>query len=357
MRRLFIYLFLFSFFRIPAGFAQSRWEGKWAFERYINDIGGYLHITDCHENVCRFEIGTSHGAHTCSLDGELKIDGNNAVFSETVEIGDEAPIETLVEFALDAKKRIITVEMEEGSHSYYCGMRGVFEGKYEHEDNPLRYESSFDCWSDGLSETEKVICATEDLAKADVELAKDNKDVMSGAWLKERENCGKDKACLWDFYVKAVRNGYEKRAGRPLNLYEYMGKLEDDAFYFPTDFVLLKDYFKRNMADGDYGPWIVSFCTVSMGENACKDCYFHSYGVAGLYTIYESAFYIDKDEIWLAFISANLDDEESKYIIVYAPEGKSEKDIPEKLGAWIERLKPHYPKGIKLKHFKEGIQF
>ena len=40
-----------------------------------------------------------------------------------------------------------------------------------------------------------------------------------------------------------------------------------------------------------------------------------------------------------------------RYIIVYTFPEKEEKDIPIVFGDWLNRLKPHFPNGIKLKYF------
>lgn len=65
----------------------------------------------------------------------------------------------------------------------------------------------------------------------------------------------------------------------------------------------------------------------------------------------ESAFYINQNEIWLAFIHIDNDDKKQNYIVVYALPYKTEKDIPPEFDEWLNRLKKHYPEGIKLKYF------
>ena len=129
-----------------------------------------------------------------------------------------------------------------------------------------------------------------------------------------------------------------------------MGDLEEDGGYYPTDFTLLNDYLEKNLEDY-YEAWKITQDTISTQDNQCDNCYYHKYGVTGFFTIYESAFYIDKNEIWLSFVSANLKAPEDEYIIVFAPNEKELKDMPKQFNKWLESLKPHYPKGIKLKHF------
>ena len=128
-----------------------------------------------------------------------------------------------------------------------------------------------------------------------------------------------------------------------------MGELADDALYYPTDFSLLTDFFIKNMPADDYDTWISSFSQISLDNNKCNNCHYHEYGLAGLYTIMESAFYINQNEIWLAFI--DNDDEQQNYIVVYALSDKTEKNIPPEFDEWLNILKKYHPESIKLKYF------
>ena len=126
-------------------------------------------------------------------------------------------------------------------------MQGYFEGEYENANNPLRYKTSFDCWKNGLSDAEKTICATESIATADIEMNKKYEKSITPEWKQKRNNCKKDVDCLWNFYVKSIKSEYEKTNQKTLNLYEYLGGLEEDELYYPTEFTLLNDYFLNNM--------------------------------------------------------------------------------------------------------------
>ncbi len=350
MNKRFVLLLIALFIGSNSLHAQPLWEGKWIYERYLSSIGGSLQITNCRDNKCHFEIITYHGAHTCDINGEMAVNENTAVFTDKAEeFEPETPY--IIKFTLDAQKRRITVKKEDKNSNIYCGMRGYFEGEYEHETNPLRYKTDFDCWGDDLTAAQKEICASEDLSKADLEVAKNYAHLKTDEWYAKREQCAADEKCLWEFYVKTIRNGYEKRAEKPLNLFEYLGKCPE--YMYPDSLILFQDYLQNNMAKEDYDEMRISLSDrySENGENN-QYCYY-TYGVPGLYTLYETAFYIDAKEIWLAFISANYDDENKNHIIVYAPHGKTENDIPKKFEDWIERLKKNYPQGIKLKYFRE----
>jgi len=332
-------------------YSASPWEGKWEIGRYDNDFGGGLIIQNCQNNKCDFDIGTVNGAHTCDVKGQMKINGTEAIYHETMKIfEDEDAKKATVHFQLNAQKNIIIVKCE-GNCRYYCGMQGYFEGEYENEHNPLRFETSFDCWAENINDTEKTICADANLAAADIEMNKKYEKAMTPEWKQKRNDCKTDVDCLWNFYVSSITNEYQKTTDKDVNLYEYLGNLEEDGLYYPTDFTLLQDYFHKNMAKEDYEEWKLAFGQISMEDNECEKCYYHKYGVAGLYTIIESAFYINHDEIWIAFLHADYEHKEDEYIIMYAPEGKTIKDIPVQYQQWLERIKPHYPNGIKLKHF------
>ena len=57
-----------------------------------------------------------------------------------------------------------------------------------------------------------------------------------------------------------------------------------------------------------------------------------------MYKIYESAVYVDNQEVWLAFVSANLPEPEDKNIIVYAPKGKTLNDMPKSIKDFTDYL-------------------
>lgn len=349
MYKSFLFLFLLIF-PIKAH-CSSPWEGEWEIGRYYNYSGGNLTIKNCQKGVCDFDIKTYNGAHMCGVDGQMKINGKTAQYHESMKISeDEKAEESTVNFQIDEEKNIITVKCE-GYCIYYCGMQGYFEGEYENANNPLRYKTSFDCWKNGLSDAEKTICATESIATADIEMNKKYEKSITPEWKQKRNNCKKDVDCLWNFYVKSIKSEYEKTNQKTLNLYEYLGGFEEDELYYPTEFTLLNDYFLNNMEKEDYEEWSLAFSKIFLSDNECDNCYFYKYGVAGLFTIVESAFYINQDEIWIAFLHRDYEHKEDEYIIIYAPKNKIINDIPSQFNKWLERLKPHYPNGIKLKHF------
>ena len=347
MRKLASFILL-TIFVVACDKAKSPWKGVWIIDRYSNSTGGTLEIKNCKNDSCEFDLGTSSGLHTCSFGGRMAINGNEAEHKETVKDYDDKEREFLVNFKLNQEKNIITVTGE-GYHLEYCGAGGYFEGEYENENNPLRYETGFDCWAKDLTDTEKTICANELLAKADKEISAKYKDVMPLGWEKERDACETDIDCLWNFYSDYVRHGYERKADKDLNLYEYMGNIDKDKFFTPTDFTLIDKYLRENMEKQDYEDWISAFGVMS--SDNCHNCHFLSYGLPGLFTSIESAFYIDKDEIWVAFLYNDYDNDKNNYIVMYAPKGRTEELIPVEYYNWLERLKPYFQNGIKLKHF------
>lgn len=346
-----LFLFLIALISPINAYGSSLWEGKWEIGRYYNDFGGSLVIQNCQNNKCDFDIGTINGAHTCDVKGQMKINGTKAIYHGTIKIfEDRDDKKATVHFQLDAQKNIITVKCEGACH-YYCGVSGFFDGEYENEHNPLRFKTSFDCRAENINDTEKTICANADIAKADIEMNKKYEKAMTQEWKQKRNDCKKDVECLWNFYVSSITKEYQKTTDKGVNLYEYLGHLEENGLYYPTDFILLQDYFRKNMEKKDYEEWKLAFGQISMEDNECEKCYYHKYGVAGLYTIIESAFYINHNEIWIAFLHADYKHKENEFIIVYAPKNKTIKNIPTQYKKWLDRLKQHYPNGIKLKHF------
>lgn len=317
----------------------SEWQGKWEFGRYWDGAGGSLIISDCQKDKCRFEIGTVNGAHTCSVEGEISVSDNQAIFEEEMDFGEGGEkIKTQIAMTLDRTKNIITVQNKSGNN-VYCGMRGFFDGEYENEKNPYRYQTSFDCWAQDLSATKKVICSSKELSSLDKEyvLLFDNQVDD-----KSLNKCADDEVCLKDFYLSQIKSKFSKDG--KIDMFSYVQQFKKSYFY-PTDFALLRNYLQNNMSAVDYGAWQVSLS--DSYEQDCQDCFMLNFGVPGLYTEYESAFYFDATEMWLAFVSANLKD--SSQIIVYT--NSSSQNMPEGISEWIERQKKYHKGEIKIKKF------
>lgn len=320
--------------------------------RYLNASGGDLTIKNCANNVCDFDIKSFNGAHMCNVSGKMKISGNQAQYrKKSVYKFDNNENYIIIDFDFDKKNKIIEIKANNTAYRLYCGLQGILDGKYENESNPLRYETSFDCWADSLNDTQKTICATKHLAKADVEIGKKYENVMTDEWRSRREKCGTNIECLWNFYLTSIKKAYEKGLQKEFNLFEYFGNLKEDSLYYPTDFTLLADYLLKYMEKEDYKELEATFSQILLEDNHCKGCLFHEYGVAGLYTIMESAFYANKNEIWIAFLHIDINDDENNCIIVYAKKGKTLRDIPIQLSKWLERLKPYFKNRINLKYF------
>ncbi|MBQ9236162.1 MAG: hypothetical protein IJ184_06855 [Alphaproteobacteria bacterium] len=330
---------------------NSAWEGLWDYQRYAVNPSGVLEITDCQNNLCHFSINTANGAHTCMLEGKLKTSAYKAEYREKIETAEGKYDDIVITFELNPDKNFIEIDANYASRMY-CGMQGYFIGKYENQNNPLRYDTGFDCWAKDLTDTQKIICAEEELARADKEMTENYQSEQTNEWYNKREICHNDKRCLWEFYISSIKSAYEKKNNKSVNFYEYMGNLSDDTPYYPTDFSLLYDFFIKNMQNKDFEQWKVAFSQISMDNSKCNQCRYHEYGLPGLYTIAESAFYINKNEIWLAFLHID-NDTNKKHIVIYAMPDREEKDIPAEFDNWLDRLKEHFPDGIKLKYFTD----
>lgn len=317
---------------ISSSFANSLWEGKWEMGRYTPAISGYLDIYDCSDSECHFRINSVHGVHICDVENVMKIDKNHARFY-IPENDDSQFLAGEILFDLDPDKKIIDVQHKSGQ---LCGMRGVLEGIYEHETLPYRYPTSFDCWSDDLNQTEIAICASRRLSKADIEFDVNYKSFKTPEWFDNRNKCQKDEKCLWKFYKKSIYEAFEKTTNSSFNFLNYI-RNQKQKWYYPTDLALLLDYFTEYMEEPYFSAWTITLDDDSYTE-ACDNCLAKYYGVAGLYTIYESALYIDDKEQWISFISANLNPPEDKMVIVFAPEGKSLNDMPAFIKEYTENL-------------------
>lgn len=327
---------------------NSIWNGIWEYQRY-SKLSGTLEITNCKDNQCHFNIKTANGAHVCNIEGKLKTDADKAEYRERIETSESKNEDIIITFELNTDRKIIKVSANSFAH-IYCGMQGDFLGEYENKNNPLRYNTGFDCWTKNQTDTERAICASPKLANASKEMVENYRFMQSVKWYKERDACRDNEICLWNFYTSSIKLGYEEKHNKTLNFYEYIGNISEDTVYYPTDFSLLTDFFIKNMPNEDYEEWTANFSQITVGK--CEQCHYLQYGVAGLYTFRESVFYIDKNGIWLAFLHTS-DNPQEGYIILYTFPDNTEKDIPSEFNDWLGRLKPYFPKGIKIKYFTE----
>lgn len=348
MIRKFLLPILFVAAFVTDAFAKSEWEGVWEYGRYAPAYGGFMEIRDCRLNVCRFAIQTFHGAHTCDVKGKIKVDGTKAVFYKFMQYEDNEEEQKIV-MKLNPEKRIIDVDWQNGRS--FCGSQGNIGGAYEYKGNPLRYATSYDCWAENLTDSEKAICGSEKLAKADREFAKDYPQKITYAWKKERNTCGADENCLWKFYTESIFAEYKAAHDGNFSLYQYFLSHEPE-WYFPTDYVLLQDYLENNITPEDYEAWKVTLYDKGLTARCKENCSFMSYGLTGFETIYESSFYIDEDGIWVAFVSGNLPEEQQKKIVVYAPSGKTEWNMSPQMKDWLLKMVKDHPDGTELKYLE-----
>ncbi len=317
---------------ISFAFASSLWEGKWEMGRYTPAVDGLLDIHDCTNEKCLFRITSIHGAHTCDVNGIMRISKNHARFFYPEGKNDEFLAGEIL-FDLNPDKKIIDVQYKSGQ---FCGMRGYLDGIYEHESLPYRYPTSFDCWKDDLNQSEIAICASRKLSLADVEFDVNYKSFKTSEWFDNRNKCQKDEKCLWDFYKKSIRGAFEKSTNSSFNFWQYV-HYQKQKWRYPTDLTLLFDYFAEHIKEPYFSAWRVTLDDDSY-TRFCEDCLAKSYGVAGFYTIYESAWFIDDNEMWISFISANLDAPEDEKVLVLAPQGKALSDMPIFIKEYTEDL-------------------
>ena len=310
----------------------NKFEGVWRYGDGMKTIGGSLEIKNCKNNICDFTIQTANGAHTCGLDGTLTVNGFDA--AAELKNFDGGPA-CGVYFRLD-KKGIMTLKSN-GKCGGFCGARGYFEGAYINASLPQRYKAGFDCAA-ADSPLEITICEDENLAMADNNLntlykkttgEKDNQKI----WLKERGACGSDKKCLADIYEKRLKILTEVLSGEPFSLYNFFAQTGGSA----ADNYFIVKLLKGKMAPAHFEMYKDSIGDAGTDGEADKTGVFQWYGVAGLYTSMEAAFYISPGQIWAPFLNYNKKDGEAD-IIVYS----SEKDLdkaPGQIQNWIKNHK------------------
>lgn len=347
--RLLSYLF-FSFFILSNAYAASPWEGRWSRGRYNYKVGGIIIINECTDKSCKFELYASHGGNTCQADGTFKINGNHAEYYKKIrENGDN--FDERIAFELNPDKRVIEVKRLEG---HFCGWNAFIDGTYEHESLPMRYPTSFDCWAKNLTQSEIKICASEKLSKADLEFDGNYKSEKNDAWYQQRNLCLDDEECLLNFYKKSIRQAFEKKYNQSFSLYNYVQK-QQFSWHSPTDLFFLNEFLEQQLPKGYFGPLTASFDDYAYNEE-CSECIARDYEVNGFRKIYESSFYIDQNQVWLAFVSANLEEPEDKNILVFAPMDKKLEDMPTPIKDFVDYLtKSNYydENSVKLKHFQD----
>jgi hypothetical protein len=102
--------------------AAETWDGKWLRENSGNAESSELTITKAAEGYFQFTLATFSGSHMGNVEGKARINGSEAVFSDT-----EDCLGCVIRFRL--KQQVVTVETNEPC-SCFAGVGVVFDGRY-----------------------------------------------------------------------------------------------------------------------------------------------------------------------------------------------------------------------------------
>lgn len=290
------------------------YEGEWVFER---GHSGGMTIFNCEDNKCEFSISTVNGAHTCALGGTMTIDSEIATYKYVSEYSDDS---ATVTFKLMNNNQTIHVDCN-GDCSDFCGMRGFFMGEYENKNSPIIYKvDAFDCRT-VKDKIDVLICQNELLALADNELNEIYKRSVGQLeaqhnWISNRNKCTNTE-CMIDIYearIKELIPGFTYQ--------KYMTAIGSSA---PTRSFLFMNKMQKQLSKYDFST-IKS--TISDTRHIDCDGFCYAYGVAGLYTISEGAFYVKDNDFGILILG-------SDGLRLYK---NNDGKIPNEIQAWIDDL-------------------
>lgn len=317
--------------RIPAYPGIENISGEWVYSPGYNGVGGAMEIKDCANNKCKIEFTTYNGAHTCELDdGILVLDGNTAFATIKDEYsGNDCKITITTE-----SNNIINVSDNEKCN-FLCGMSGVFTGRWQNAHAPLIYSAGFDC-ERATTDVELTVCRDKNLAQYDSEVnilykLSSGQRTTQKRWLAARNKCKTDEKCLTTQYDARLHELVSSITKDKFNLFDYAHLVSDDGWFYPERVILISNFIKNKIGDDEYAKFIA--CSNRTTKNIFnKNEIFAGYGCPGLFTIMESAIYIDKNQIWISY----LDDGK---IITYAPQNEDGQMPPTPLSEWLQDLK------------------
>ena len=333
--------------------------------KWINDYG-HVDITKCKDRKCHIEIDTINGIHTCELEGELTVLSKNAaVFQvKNLYMRKGRPRFSPVNLSLSGQVLTVTTPEESTEVTFeHCGSRGFFDGEYTNVNMPRIYKTSFNC-DNARAKIDLAICHSKELAYADTVLSKLYLQLKTKQfepivrqqkeWIKERNLCLNESdlnQCVAKNYddriltlqQQVMSHGilFKNPHSIPYNFdyFIYRAKTSEswsyDVFLDPP----LQSYLKSILSP-KFVENILSTRFYELGLGYYDDSLIMITGGApGLYTIYEGALILTKEnQIWLAYI--NLNDQSKKQIVVLSSKNVNETAIPIPLKKWVEKLLP-----------------
>ncbi len=154
----------------------SEWQGEWGeFSPQTNQtgqvryLGQSLHISNCHDRTCRFEISCEQPNAHCGGSGDFELTSSEAVAAIMKPSGrtkDHLCTLTLRLVGTGAGKSIVA-SAAAGDCGYYCTANGQLEGRFPFRTAGQYYGSDLQsCFSD-LSNARLAICNNQSLAEAE----------------------------------------------------------------------------------------------------------------------------------------------------------------------------------------------
>jgi len=328
MKKLFSFLYICGLVPVSAYSSVTDFSGEWEYDRGNIGAGGQMTISNCHNGSCSIEFSTYNGAHICDLENAiLNIKGDTA----NIKIKDYSECK----ISISKKSDGIIEVLDNENCGMLCGMSGYFTGRWRNIKLPKTYPAGFDC-DYAKTDVELTICHDKNLAQFDREIAILYKKAAGQKpaqkkWLAGRNVCKTDTKCMTEKYDARLRELTVAVSNKDFSLFDYAHLVSEDGWFHPNDAVLIANFIRDKIGNDAYDNF------VACSNRRTADIFneneiFAGYGCPGLFTLMESAIYIDRNQIWLSYL-------DNGRITTFGPRGKSVHDIPQSLSDWIKDLK------------------
>lgn len=327
------------FFAQPVHSGDFNISGEWLYGRDNTGVGGTMEIRNCDKHTCTIEFMTYNGAHTCELDdGILVIDGNTAHVNIKNEYMDK---DCRISITMESDS-VINVS-DNNKCNELCGMSGIFTGQWQNKDFPATFLTGFDC-AHAKTDVEKTICHNKNLAEYDREIGiiykkSTGQKELQKKWLIARNKCGTDIDCLTNKYDSRLRELVSGLTNNDFSMFDYARLVSENGWFHPNEAILISNFIRDKVGDDEYAT-IMSCSNRRSNDVFNENEIFAGYGCPGLFTIMESAIYINKNQIWLSYLNDGK-------IKTYAPRNAAGKMMPLPLSDWIQDLKGRAKDSIK----------
>lgn len=311
-------------------------EGTWYYDRYnpIND--GLLQITNCRYAFCDIELRTLWGKKQCTFSGEMELITNEkAQIIKTLP----APSQTFCQIDLThSGNGQITITSK--NCETLCDKGADFNGIYENAVFSPAYPTDIDCRDERITYAEATICQNKTLSLAEQEIKKlSQNNILSEKaiteWTYQRNLCKTDVHCLNRKYIEYIYALLQNKIGEEASLEEYY-HVTQTGYASPFE-----SYLIRVMLENKISPEQIKSLEKQAAirhDYSDENKIFLTYSPLDEETHELICFYLQKNNLWLGF--PDKDKNGASQITLYAPQGKTKRNIPQEIQTWKQKLPP-----------------